>query len=137
MDGFLDGVTIAFPNEEGWDFKRATLSIIPHGSRLDLIFIDNHGHYSAKFLNILNFLYEMAIAAIHHYDVLMAIKRSFFKMNIVEVGLVEGIAAILIRQWIVNATLVNALLIKLSEGGDAGLEETLVSGAIEVELAGQ
>ena len=79
----------------------------------------------------------MAIAAIHHYDVLMAIKRSFFKMNIVEVGLVEGIAAILIRQWIVNATLVNALLIKLSEGGDAGLEETLVSGAIEVELAGQ
>lgn len=67
----------------------------------------------------------------------MTIKRCFFKMLVNEICFVEYIAAILIRQWIMNAALQNACLVKVAEVAKGRLELTLLGRNLEIESASQ
>ena len=58
-------------------------------------------------------------------------------MLVNEICFVEYIAAILIRQWIMNATLKDARLIVMAEVTQVWLQLALVRHRVETEFAGE
>ena len=96
MYGLFEFIAVLLSDQERWYFDRLALTIVAHSCVLLLVIINYNRHYAAKFLNILNFFHKMAIAAVDHNDMLVAVGGSLFEMRAIELTLIKLLTTILI-----------------------------------------
>ena len=137
MNSLLNGCSITFSYQERGDTNGAALAVIHHLNALDLVPIHNDGHDGAKLLDILHLFHEVAVAAIDHDDVAVAVEGCLLEMTLLKIRLLERPATILIRQRIMHPPLKNPVLLVGAEISQARLDQALVRHAIEVKLAGE
>jgi hypothetical protein len=137
MDRLLEFVAIALADEERRYFDRFAFAIVTHVNMLLCIIVDDDRHHATELLNVLDFLDKMAIAAVDHNDVLMAIGCGFLEMRAIKLALVEFLAAVLVQDWVVDAALEHTLLVVGAEAAERRVNQSLVRGRVELKRPGE
>lgn len=96
MDCLLKYVTVSLPDQERWNFDGLAFAIVTHVNVFLHVVVDNDRHDSTELLNVLYFLDKVAVAAVDHNNLLVAIRGCFLEMSSIELTFVELLAAVLI-----------------------------------------
>ena len=115
VNSFFNCPAISVPNDEGRYFDGAALAIVLHAGAHPVVSVDNQRHDTAKSLDILYFFDDMAVTAVDHDEEHVSVEAAFLQMVVIEVGLLELVAAVLILNRVVHSPAEHPMLVVIPE----------------------